>query len=119
LSNENFTNEQSKIQSISQNIMESEHGYFFLKLLSELPNEEKSKIIAEDPRNLNYLTHKENNWLQMKCTNCEKKEKSEKEFQKCSRCETVYYCGKACQRSHWKYHKSKCKNKKNKIIIND
>jgi hypothetical protein len=26
----------------------------------------------------------------------------------CSRCDAVYYCSKACQRSHWKKHKASC-----------
>ncbi|CAM9889157.1 unnamed protein product, partial [Heterosigma akashiwo] len=29
---------------------------------------------------------------------------------RCSRCLTVYYCGVACQRSHWKAHKALCIN---------
>lgn len=28
---------------------------------------------------------------------------------KCARCETTYYCGTDCQRSHWKVHKKTCK----------
>jgi hypothetical protein len=32
----------------------------------------------------------------------------------CSACKLVFYCGKSCQASHWKYHKVWCK-----IIVNE
>ena len=28
-----------------------------------------------------------------------------KQFPKCSKCKSVYYCGADCQRAHWKQHK--------------
>ena len=28
--------------------------------------------------------------------------------QRCARCKVVYYCTKACQESHWKFHKAWC-----------
>lgn len=28
----------------------------------------------------------------------------------CSRCHTTYYCGRECQRAHWKIHKSECRS---------
>ena len=31
---------------------------------------------------------------------------------RCTRCKEVNYCGKACQREHWKEHKSDCRNTK-------
>jgi hypothetical protein len=95
------------IQSISQNILESEQGNFFLKLVNELPEEEKLKIIAEDPQEIEFL--KEYHRALVRCANCEKKEKLEKEFQKCSRCNSVYYCSKICQRTDWPSHKQICK----------
>merc|ERR1712098_280455 len=107
------------VQTVSQIILESEQGEFLLELVSNIP--EKSLIIQEEYQAEQMRSH----WLfgkkraLMRCANCKISEKTEKEFQKCSRCETVYYCGKACQRSHWKYHKSKCKNKKNKNKINN
>ena len=35
---------------------------------------------------------------------------AEKEnLSKCSRCKSVFYCSKECQKSHWKAHKANCK----------
>ncbi|TDL29035.1 hypothetical protein BD410DRAFT_1487 [Rickenella mellea] len=31
-------------------------------------------------------------------------------FMKCGACKKVAYCGKACQKSHWKFHKLYCKS---------
>ena len=27
---------------------------------------------------------------------------------RCSKCQTVYYCSKECQKAHWKIHKKGC-----------
>ena len=39
------------------------------------------------------------------CANCAT---CEGELQKCSRCRSVSYCGRECQRSHWREHKKFC-----------
>ncbi|KAJ6581191.1 hypothetical protein B0H19DRAFT_930096 [Mycena capillaripes] len=44
------------------------------------------------------------------CVACNK---SESTLLKCSRCREVGYCGKACQKAHWKEHKKVCKVKEN------
>lgn len=33
-----------------------------------------------------------------------------KNLSKCSRCKSVFYCSKECQKSHWKAHKPNCKS---------
>ncbi len=43
------------------------------------------------------------------CGLCEKKETSCGEFMNCSRCKKVAYCGRECQKKHWKVHKRECK----------
>ena len=43
------------------------------------------------------------------CGLCKKKETSLGEFMNCSRCKKVAYCGRECQKQHWKTHKSNCK----------
>ena len=46
------------------------------------------------------------------CGNCDREE--EKMF-KCSRCGLVKYCGKDCQRAHWKEHKPFCIAKADRV----
>jgi tetratricopeptide (TPR) repeat protein len=36
---------------------------------------------------------------------------------KCGKCNMVYYCGRDCQKQHWKYHKSDCKTAVEKIQV--
>jgi len=97
------------VQSISQKILESEQETFFLKLVNELPEDQKSKTIADSAgkEQIEYLTTFYH--ALVRCTNCQKMEKSKKEFQKCSRCNLVYYCSKRCQRADWPRHKTICK----------
>ena len=40
------------------------------------------------------------------CANCPKQGKV-----KCSVCKAVRYCGRECQKAHWKAHKKDCKKK--------
>lgn len=44
-------------------------------------------------------------------TGCINKPQEGKKFDICARCKTVAYCGKECQKAHWKLHKSECKDK--------
>merc|ERR1712098_807020 len=84
------------LQSISQIILESRQSEFFLKLISDLS--EKSSLIASESvaefMRTNSLWGKAR--ALVKCANCGVLEKSEKQFQKCSRCGFVFYCSKAC-----------------------
>ena len=45
-----------------------------------------------------------------KCSNpyCEKVESKAGEFSICSRCERAKYCGRKCQKAHYKFHKKFC-----------
>lgn len=45
------------------------------------------------------------------CINCNKKGSGN-----CSRCKSVNYCSKECQKEHWKVHKSNCKEFKTTYI---
>ncbi|KAG8994235.1 hypothetical protein FRB90_000502 [Tulasnella sp. 427] len=44
------------------------------------------------------------------CANCHfrKADNPTLKLQICSGCKSTWYCGKECQRSHWKIHKQKC-----------
>merc|ERR1712098_541364 len=110
-----YTDEEEKItfretlQSISQIILESEQGEFFLKLVPDLP--EKSFLIASESEAEKIKAYRSVGNLRalVKCANCGVLEKSEKQFQKCSRCGFVFYCCKACQRKDWPNHRQTCK----------
>merc|ERR1712098_938573 len=75
---------QGMLQSISQIILESDQGEFFLKLVSDLPG--KPFLIASESEAQKMKTHCV--WGKalalVKCANCGVLEKSEKQFQKCS-----------------------------------
>merc|ERR1712098_879073 len=96
------------VQSISQIILESDQGEFFLKLVSDLP--EKSSLIASESdaekMKTDFIWGKA--LALVKCANCGIPERSEKQFKKCSRCGFVFYCSKACQKSDWQNHKQIC-----------
>merc|ERR1712098_753701 len=103
----NFMRE--NVQGISQIILESYQGEFFLKLVSDLP--EKSSLIASESvaekMKTDFIWGKA--LALVKCAHCGTSEKSEKQFQKCSRCGFVFYCSQDCQKSDWQNHKQICK----------
>lgn len=113
------------IQQVAKLILESEHSYLFRKLLHQLPSAEKEKIIGTE-NDLSFVRsdgksvksimvcEMEPTWNKMKCANCQKQEKTNREFKKCSGCLLVYYCNRCCQRSHWKTHKKFCKRNQQK-----
>ncbi|KAG8959188.1 hypothetical protein FRC03_008310 [Tulasnella sp. 419] len=43
-----------------------------------------------------------------KCFNCHTEGTKDRRLSKCARCQSVWYCGRECQRSHWKQHKQWC-----------
>ena len=47
-------------------------------------------------------------WVDLfRCFNCQTEGRSPP-LRKCTQCEVAYYCGKDCQRAHWKLHKPAC-----------
>jgi len=66
---------------------------------------------------INGLSHVKGKWRKKKlflklCCHkfCNKVETEPGEFQKCSRCNVVYYCSRKCQKKDWKRgHREKCK----------
>ena len=47
-------------------------------------------------------------WVHLfQCSLCRKQGRSPP-LRRCTKCEVAYYCGKACQRAHWKSHKPAC-----------
>ncbi|CAD7971426.1 unnamed protein product [Amoebophrya sp. A25] len=55
-------------------------------------------------------------WTQLesdrKCVNCEKTETLNTELKNCSRCKTVEYCSRECQKADWPRHKYICRERK-------
>ena len=45
------------------------------------------------------------------CAGCGKEGGEDAPLRKCSRCKTVYYCSRTCQKIHWPEHKSVCGEK--------
>mmetsp|Transcript_6498 Transcript_6498/g.9619 ORF Transcript_6498/g.9619 Transcript_6498/m.9619 type:complete len:358 (+) Transcript_6498:104-1177(+) len=43
-----------------------------------------------------------------KCARCGVEEKAIRTHKKCARCDNTFYCGKTCQKDHWKVHKKEC-----------
>ncbi len=44
-----------------------------------------------------------------KCAECGEKRSAKTKLQKCSRCNSVRYCSRECQKTHWAIHKAVCK----------
>ena len=42
------------------------------------------------------------------CSDAGRKQTKTKPFKSCERCRVVFYCGRDCQRLHWKAHKKSC-----------
>ena len=49
--------------------------------------------------------------IERRCAACGEWDRVGNVFLRCSGCMRVYYCGKACQRTHWKEHKAECARK--------
>lgn len=49
---------------------------------------------------------------QAACMQCGKPPGNGVRLHKCSRCGTATYCGRECQRGHWRIHKAECVAKK-------
>ena len=47
--------------------------------------------------------------FEKKCAECGEKRSAKTKLQKCSRCNSVRYCSRECQKTHWAIHKAVCK----------
>lgn len=79
--------------------------YYFLDIKIQRKNSQKEKLkLPPDAQ-------PDKSVIQCDETDCSKTNPS----MKCGQCKMVYYCGSACQRQHWKYHKADCKVATEKI----
>jgi len=53
----------------------------------------------------------------IKCECCGKRESLDEEFARCSRCQTIPYCSRDCQKKHWKQHKTTCYEHSDEMTI--
>merc|ERR1712098_390509 len=106
---------QNFLKNISRVLLESEMREYLLKIVSDLPI--RQKIIPTESEAAEMKTCRVFGKARelMSCANCFVVEETEKQFQKCSRCGFVFYCGKACQRNDWKNHKQVCKEIRKKL----
>eukprot|EP00976_Prorocentrum_cordatum_P070216 1179836-Prorocentrum_minimum.AAC.2 len=49
------------------------------------------------------------------CTHCKQQAQEGAKLKQCARCRAVTYCGKECQRQHWRVHKPACTTKEQRI----
>ena len=47
--------------------------------------------------------------FEKKCAECGEKRSAKTKLQKCSKCNSVRYCSRECQKTHWVIHKAVCK----------
>lgn len=82
-----------------------------------LNQHKKLKMSAADEKNeLNPHIHQQKKKVQddvlkisRECIECDAKDcETCNPLYRCSRCQSVYYCSKDCQRKHWKAHKQEC-----------
>merc|ERR1712098_726594 len=104
-----FECQKNYVHAVSQRILDSDQGNFFLKLISDLP--EKANILARNAQAVRYkmFTTDEGARALMRCATCKKMEHFEKQFKKCNRCKSVFYCGTVCQKADWPSHKTICR----------
>ena len=83
----------------------------YLKRLSD--TDIKSMIMAPVKMGQQGIDSKEKQRVALNtCGNCGIEEKALRQFPGCSGCKKVHYCGKDCQKAHWKVHKKECHVKK-------
>lgn len=76
---------------------------------------EKKKLYLSGPEGLFAQDQTFYQWLKQEqvrrahCAHCGTTE----HLVRCSRCEVTAYCGKECQKKHWKKHKKVCKEPNN------
>lgn len=46
------------------------------------------------------------------CAGCQA---TDKPLQKCAACSAVLYCGRECQRAHWRQHKQHCRQARERV----
>lgn len=73
-----------------------------------------SEMFEENHAFINKKLEKEAELRLCDAEGCSAKEAMRGCFSLCSKCRSVRYCGRECQKAHWKVHKSNCVTKKEK-----
>ncbi|KIJ45651.1 hypothetical protein M422DRAFT_59805 [Sphaerobolus stellatus SS14] len=50
------------------------------------------------------------------CDNCGVEESSQNQLKLCSRCKVTQYCGRDCQKSHWRAHEPVCRHTQDTVM---
>ena len=92
-------------------ILAGEDAGGYLKLLGiEAPQTPPLKICNIEMRNVEKQQHPKERLssLGSRCAFCHAIAGAENVLQRCRRCSKAFYCGKQCQKQHWKKHKPLC-----------
>jgi hypothetical protein len=65
----------------------------------------KLAIELAGPNSSGYMRSNSNSFVVFQCAACGAESR---ERRQCSRCRTVYYCNRECQKAHWNEHKAVC-----------
>jgi hypothetical protein len=81
-------------------------NYMSMKVLKKTSDEEIWMVLMKAMSYGGNVTN--SNADLRKCKGCSSTEKKRGDYQICSRCKTVHYCGRECQKKDWKHHKLVC-----------
>merc|ERR1712167_264861 len=94
----------------------------FYELLKPLLNFEAAKQLHQVHTKLSAMTYPEDGECmagKLACAACGLEETTARKLLKCKGCKLVLYCSKACQKTHWKAHKTACKSMQSRRLLRE